>query len=493
MANKKEEKVKIDIDIKVRNIGPINKGNVSFTPLTIFVGPNSAGKTMLAHLLNIFPGSQKSWIDQLTFFFSQSMKEILSHEIKKTFLKNSRNFAQNIIKNLDNNISITLSKVETNKLFKYIFSKNENSIFKLQNFLELFKSYYSVGNLSELITYGENSGRISITVDIFNIHFNFNQAGNVKYSVSGKVKNIEFSKADIKEPKADIIEDSLLKIVYPKTMEAENILLFLIEWISNRFRKKVLLKRVYSLPAIRSGLMQVYPPLINAYIKIIPRLKLTWLEIPSLPGATIDLLSQLTSFSSKIEKGYFMNIAKEMEEEMLHGSVNLEKISEKLPPKLSFEEKNHTLNINRVSSSISEMIPFIIYLKYILKKGDILIIDEPESHLHPRNQAVLAKYLVKLVNNGLNIVITTHSDFIINKLNNLVMKEQKTESDLSLSPAKINLYLLEQTKSNFFNTKEISISDDGIKLEEFQKIREELYEEEVKLFYKKEQKRRKMQ
>ena len=86
MANKKEEKVKIDIDIKVRNIGPINKGNVSFTPLTIFVGPNSAGKTMLAHLLNIFPGSQKSWIDQLTFFFSQSMKEILSHAVSYTHL-----------------------------------------------------------------------------------------------------------------------------------------------------------------------------------------------------------------------------------------------------------------------------------------------------------------------------------------------------------------------------------------------------------------------
>ena len=63
---------------------------------------------------------------------------------------------------------------------------------------------------------------------------------------------------------------------------------------------------------------------------------------------------------------------------------------------------------------------FSIYLKYVVEKGDLLIIEEPEAHLHPENQRILVKYIVRAVNKGLKVMLTTHSDYVIEQFNNFV-------------------------------------------------------------------------
>lgn len=49
------------------------------------------------------------------------------------------------------------------------------------------------------------------------------------------------------------------------------------------------------------------------------------------------------------------------------------------------------------------------------------MIDEPESHLDAGNQVRLARLLARMVNSGTRILITTHSDFILREINNLIM------------------------------------------------------------------------
>ena len=48
------------------------------------------------------------------------------------------------------------------------------------------------------------------------------------------------------------------------------------------------------------------------------------------------------------------------------------------------------------------------------KKGDLLIIENPESHIHPRGQAELGKLIALLAQNDVQIIIETHSDHIVN-------------------------------------------------------------------------------
>ena len=51
----------------------------------------------------------------------------------------------------------------------------------------------------------------------------------------------------------------------------------------------------------------------------------------------------------------------------------------------------------------------------------MLMVDEPELNLHPENQRRVARLFARLVNLGIRVFITTHSDYLIKELNTLIM------------------------------------------------------------------------
>ena len=79
------------------------------------------------------------------------------------------------------------------------------------------------------------------------------------------------------------------------------------------------------------------------------------------------------------------------------------------------------LRMGESSSSIRSLLDVGLYLKHLAKKGDMLIVDEPELNLHPANQRRIARLFAKLINLGIKIFITTHSDYIIKEWNTLIM------------------------------------------------------------------------
>ncbi|MBF0612563.1 MAG: AAA family ATPase [Magnetococcales bacterium] len=87
--------------------------------------------------------------------------------------------------------------------------------------------------------------------------------------------------------------------------------------------------------------------------------------------------------------------------------------------------KNIRLGINEVSSSVKSLLAFGYYLRHMAAPGDMVIIDEPELNLHPENQRLLARLLARLCNIGLNVFITTHSDYIVKELNTLIMLKRE--------------------------------------------------------------------
>ncbi|MEN8214859.1 MAG: AAA family ATPase [Pseudomonadota bacterium] len=97
-----------------------------------------------------------------------------------------------------------------------------------------------------------------------------------------------------------------------------------------------------------------------------------------------------------------------------------------------------------------------LYLNHIAKKGDILLIDEPEQNLHPANQRKMARLFVRLIKMGVKVFVTTHSDYLIKELNNLIIlgnefqdrdeimeKYQYTEEDV-LDKSLVRVYSAEK-------------------------------------------------
>lgn len=83
--------------------------------------------------------------------------------------------------------------------------------------------------------------------------------------------------------------------------------------------------------------------------------------------------------------------------------------------------------MNEASSCIRALLDIGFYLRCKAKPGDLFIIDEPELNLHPKSQRAFARLVGRLVNAGLKVFITTHSDYLIKELNTLIMLNQRTQ------------------------------------------------------------------
>lgn len=100
------------------------------------------------------------------------------------------------------------------------------------------------------------------------------------------------------------------------------------------------------------------------------------------------------------------------------------------------------LGLGEVSSSVRSLLIVWYWLKHFAKKGDMLMLDEPELNLHPANQRRLARFITALVNHGIKIFITTHSDYIVKEFNTLIMLNQESPKLQSIRE-KFTAYLLE--------------------------------------------------
>ncbi len=86
--------------------------------------------------------------------------------------------------------------------------------------------------------------------------------------------------------------------------------------------------------------------------------------------------------------------------------------------------KRVKLTMDESSSAVRSLLDIGFYLRHAAKPGDLLMVDEPELNLHPENQRKVARLFARLINLGIKVFITTHSDYIIKELNTLIMLNQ---------------------------------------------------------------------
>ncbi len=79
------------------------------------------------------------------------------------------------------------------------------------------------------------------------------------------------------------------------------------------------------------------------------------------------------------------------------------------------------LTMDESSSAARSLLDIGFFLRHVAAPGQILMVDEPELNLHPENQRRMARLLARLVNVGIKVFVTTHSDYIIRELNTLIM------------------------------------------------------------------------
>jgi len=146
-------------------------------------------------------------------------------------------------------------------------------------------------------------------------------------------------------------------------------------------------------------------------------------EVPRLPGVVTDLIQALLLLTpTEPPKAGLKKVVAYLEEQLARGTVDMDARVEY--PEIYYETESGRYSLHQVSSMVSEIAAIVLFLKYVVRPGQLLIIEEPESHLDVDNQRKLARALASIVRAGVKVLVTTHSDYFVNQINNLLLLSQ---------------------------------------------------------------------
>ena len=207
----------------------------------------------------------------------------------------------------------------------------------------------------------------------------------------------------------------------------------------------------------------------------------------------IDWLNTMTEIH-RSKSAEFHPYADRVKGGLVHGSYRVDRVTgsvEFRPYKVKRGgRKTEVMGLHMTSSTVKSLFGLWFYLEHQAKPGDILMIDEPELNIHPKNQRKIARLLASLVNAGLNVVISTHSDYIIREFNSLIIlnldtdkklrKEHKYRDDEILNVEQVGAYLFDRQTITPFEIKD----DDGIYATTFDEVIRDLNKVNNDIYYR---------
>lgn len=148
-------------------------------------------------------------------------------------------------------------------------------------------------------------------------------------------------------------------------------------------------------------------------------------------------------------------------------------------------DKDDTLPIAAAASSVKELAPLAMLVDKYPIEGLSILFEEPEAHLHPSKQIAMADFVLLAVKKGCHMQITTHSDYFIRRINDILAlekirqldekacrqlcKEIGLEEKILINDSMIGAYLLRRREDGSVEIVKQSI-DHGIPYDSFQTV-----------------------
>ena len=214
------------------------------------------------------------------------------------------------------------------------------------------------------------------------------------------------------------------------------------------------------------------------------------MNVPRLPGVITDLIQSLLLLGRRDNPPANLSaIVQFLESNVTQGRIDIHNRLEY--PEINYANESGTFQLHQVSSTISEIAPLVLFLKYLIEPGNLFILEEPESHLDPANQRHLARAIAMMVNADIRVLVTTHSDVFLNQINNLMQVSKvnpRTRNRMGykaaevLLPTKVGAYLFRGDSVEGTHVEQLPIdSEYGISTESFDNVHRALYDESIRL------------
>lgn len=451
--------------IGVENFAKIESAKVCINNYTILVGPNNSGKTFLMQLVQGISNKLAYLVD------GTLMNSLLVNETEgcSEYSINSANITE-IVSHINAKLEL-----EKEKIVKEIFGKD----------IPIEKLYVDI-LLEEGTVYSLSFFDLSKKDALKNVTEKFEPMSVDFFSKLETGVLCAVRKGNSDEPQM-------------KTMSLQGI-------FSNdevRLFKSVLNSIVESqslfLPASRTGLLLLYREFFanktdNEISFTVKENELVEKKenYANLTKPLYEFLRFLQTYSEREEKReQFKEELSFFEEYLIEGHVSIDKQGI-----LSYNSKdeNNRVPMYLASSMIKEVTPFVLAITSQYSY-DRLVVDEVEASLHPQKQLELVRFLNRLNNRGMQLIVSTHSDTFVSKVNNLyilselvkkngyeILEQFGLEKEDLISPEKLFVYEFVKQSNGKSIVKEIIGNERmGYQFDLFTASALHLYEEATKL------------
>ena len=214
--------------------------------------------------------------------------------------------------------------------------------------------------------------------------------------------------------------------------------------------------QAYYLPAGRSGLLEAWTDVVRLRLQQDrDRLALTGREPAALGGIALDFLSELQQLISHgpMRRSRYFGVTRQPTsvvepaarhlKELIGGDIGMD--PERDVPSLTYRQGKRSITVQRASSMVAEIAPLLSWITNVLVPGDLILIDEPEAHMHPEAILAVAQSLVALSQAGIKVLCTTHSADFLHQISNCMLRATAHTSRLpSIDAANLGVYRFER-------------------------------------------------
>lgn len=185
---------------------------------------------------------------------------------------------------------------------------------------------------------------------------------------------------------------------------------------------------VIHVPGLRGNLQRTYP--------------LPPVQGPRYPGHFHNYAGSLLLRWREEEHKNFSLVERDLNRIGLTKKINPERVDDanveiqvgRLPVGAKKSRKDDLVSIADVGVGVSQILPVIVAL-IAAQPGQLVYIEQPEMHLHPRAQVALAEVLADAAKNGIRAVVETHSSLLLQGILTLI-----AEGELSPELAKLHWF-----------------------------------------------------
>ena len=492
------------VRLTASNFGPIAMGEIELRPLTVFVGPSNSGKTYFAILVyalhRIMGGISRFPVMLPHLSMWERFSKIL---IGADLEEHERNLRKFLIKLDTAGHNVRFSDLPRHwcELAQALLNRSDKMGADLKEELE---RCFDLDSVSSLILWSEVPKETMITLavgeggeDLWRGHIQFGTSG---MSTKGHIEDIPLVpkalRASAKSRKFGSDTFPLFSKRGGTSFDPWDQAMFADD-LFRLFSGNLGDRGAHYLPAARSGIMQSHRVIASSLVGRSTRAGLQrFPEVPTFSGIMADFMQRLILFRErKATVEPMEGLAKLLERDALAGEIRTSRSSPEAYPEFVFrqEKSPEDIRLTRASSMVTELAPIVLFLRGVINRNDLVIIEEPEAHLHPAAQTQLAAVLGCMVNAGLKVLVTTHSDWLLKEFGNLIREGELGEETVgnasnrslrsSLRSHEVGTWLFRKDSVAGPSTVEEIPFDriEGIEPHEYEDVAEQLYNRSASL------------